>query len=164
MRLVKNCQLCINIVGTKRWYGNGMLFYCKCDTAMLTDGDNVRVTVPRWLARRIHRCMITSLTYNNTSMTAADQASYKPTTGNIIMLSTLLINHISCCFIKNRKFSHSSSPGTGWWNSSALMAKLQLLRQFALSFRQVWAHLWHRSPVVNRQQRESTLACLRQAL
>ena len=113
VRLIKNCRLCINIVGTKRWYGNGMLFDCKCDTAMLTDGDNVRVTVPRWLARRIHRCMITSLTYNNTSMTA-DQASYKPTTGNIIMLSTLLINHISCCFIKNRKVSHSPSPGCGW--------------------------------------------------
>ena len=51
----------------------------------------------------------------------------------------------------------------------ALRARLQLLRQVALSCRQVGAHLWHRGPVVSRQQRDSnpgpsTLSCLRQAL
>ena len=50
----------------------------------------------------------------------------------------------------------------------ALRARLELLLQIALSCRQVGAQLWHRGPVVSRQQRDlnpgpSALACLRQA-
>ena len=52
------------------------------------------------------------------------------------------------------------------WTSAA---RLQVLCQVTRSCRLVGAHLWHRSPVVSRQQWDlnpglSDLACLRQVL
>ena len=37
------------------------------------------------------------------------------------------------------------------WDGSALRARLQLLRQFALSLRQIGVHLWHWGRIVSRQ-------------
>ena len=50
-----------------------------------------------------------------------------------------------------------------------MVGEAAITAPFALSFRQVGAHLWHRGPVFSRKQRDSnpgpsTLARLRQAL
>ena len=56
--------------------------------------------------------------------------------------------------IKNHLFlSHAQSVDLSSEIVVDLRARLQLLRQVALSCRQVGAHLWHRGPVVSRQQR-----------
>ena len=80
--------------------------------------------------------------------------------------------HFFCAelmLIKIIPASSKLSPWTWAWQSGCLKHEAAVLRQVALSCRQVGAHLWHRGPVVNRQQSDSNpgptaLAYLKQAL
>ena len=89
------------------------------------------------------------------------------------MMSILIIQCCAPTWLKvdqnHLVLSHAQSVDLSGEIVCALRTRLQWLRQVALSCRQVGAHLWHRSPVVSRQQRDSnpgplTLSCLRQAL
>ena len=82
------------------------------------------------------------------------------------MLNKNLVYYID---LNHLVLSHAQSVDLSGEIVGALGARLQLLCQVALCGRQVEAHLWHRGPVVSRQQWDlnpghSALACHRQAL
>ena len=68
---------------------------------------------------------------------------------------TLACELIKKCWLNHLVVSLAQSVDLSGEIVGALRARLQWLRQVALSCRQVGAHLWHRGPAVSRQQQDT---------